>query len=41
MLSMWNAHLFTMITTIVFENNWETKYDLWKEANHILNVKSN
>lgn len=41
MLSMLNAHLFTMITTIIFEDNWETKYDLWKEANHILNVKSN
>lgn len=41
MLSMWNAHLFTMITTIIFENNWKTKYDLWKEANHLLNVKSN
>ena len=39
MLSMWNAHLFTMITTIIFEDNWETKYDLWKEANHISNIE--
>lgn len=34
MLSSWEAHLFTMICTILLEdNNWNTKYDLWKEAN--------
>lgn len=40
-LSIWYAHLFTMITTIIFENNWETKYDLWKEANHLSNAEGN
>lgn len=39
MLSMWYTHLFTIITTIIFENNWKTKYNLWKEANHVLNKK--
>lgn len=41
MLSIWYDHLFKMITKIIFENNWKTKYDLWKEANHISNVESN
>lgn len=33
MLSIWYDHLLKMITKIIFENNWETKYDLWKAAN--------
>lgn len=41
MLSIWYDHLLKMITKIIFENNWKTKYDLWKEANHISNVESN
>lgn len=32
-LSRLYDHLFTMICTILFENKWETKYELWKEAN--------
>ena len=34
MLASWESHLFTMIYTILLkDNNWNTKYDLWKEAN--------
>lgn len=39
MLSIWYDHLLKMITKIIFENNWETKYDLWKAANHVSNAE--